>query len=163
MNASSSVIKKIIHISERPKCVVDGCNKTGQHCGQYRKDGYPIFRKRCAKCHSKHTASQHGLDNIMQVMAKKAGFDTVTQYTNTFHPYRKFRKTYCENIDGRLGFTCTTTIIWDGMLDVDHKDGNPSHNNEDNCQTLCKCCHAYKTNVEKDYMSPGRKALGIKG
>ena len=24
--------------------------------------------------------------------------------------YKVFRKEYCENIDGRLGFTCTTTI-----------------------------------------------------
>ena len=146
----------------RPTCTSAGCDKPAQYVGRKRKDGSKIYRKYCGSCHSKLTAEKHGLKNITQVIAKNAGFETATQYTNSFHPYRKFRKDYCENVDGRLGFTCTTTIIWDGMLDVDHKDGNPSHNTEENCQTLCKCCHAYKTNVEKDYMTPGRKVLGIK-
>ena len=132
----------------RTTCNTEGCDKPAQYVGRRRKDGSKIYRKYCGSCHIKTIANNAG--------------KTVTQYTNSFHPYRKFRKDYCENIDGRLGFNCTTTIIWDGMLDVDHKDGNPSNNTEENCQTLCKCCHAYKTNLEKDYMTPGRKVLGIK-
>ena len=96
---------------------------------------------------------------MTQVVAKNAGFSSVSEYANQFHPYRKHRKNYCENIDSRLGFKCTTTVVCDGMLDVDHKNGRPDDNRPQNLQTLCKCCHAYKTNVKKDYATPGRKML----
>ena len=80
--------------------------------------------------------------------------------------YKVFRKDYCENIDGRLGFICTTTITdvipKECQLDADHIDGNPSNNVAENIQTLCKCCHAVKTHLNKDYLSEGRKSLGIK-
>ena len=47
------------------------------------------------------------------------------------------------------------------QLEVDHIDGNPSNNDESNCQTLCGCCHTYKTMMNEDYKTPGRKSLGI--
>lgn len=120
---------------DRPKCVVDGCNKSGHNTGQYRVDGTVIYRKKCGTHHS---------------MAYKMG-DWV---------YKINRKDYCENIDGRLGFVCTSTIIdtaW--QLDVDHIDGDPSNNDPSNHQTLCKCCHPIKTRNERDYLTPGRKML----
>jgi hypothetical protein len=91
--------------------------------------------------------------------AKAAGFDNVIDWKNSTHPYRKYRKDYCENIDERLGFECTTTIAWSGMLEVDHINGMPFDHRPRNLQTLCKCCHAYKTNVFKDYATPGRKKI----
>ena len=66
-------------------CEVPGCNRVGQHMGNYRKDGSVIRRKHC----SKHHGIKYGLN----------GWD-----------YKQHRKNYCENIDGRLGFKCTTTI-----------------------------------------------------
>lgn len=118
-------------------CEVPECNKLGQHMGKYRKDGSPVRRAKCTKHHS----LDYGLK----------GWD-----------YKQFRKDYCENIDGRLGFTCTSTIIdpeW--QLDADHINGNPSDNQESNIQTLCKCCHAIKTRDGKDYLTSGRKAYGL--
>ena len=97
---------------------------------------------------------------MAQVVAKNAGM-TVAEYTNQFHPYRKYRKDYCENVDGRLGYKCTTTIVIAAQLEVDHIDGNPSNNNPGNLQTLCACCHKYKTLTNEDYATPGRLALGI--
>ena len=71
--------------------------------------------------------------------------------------YKKYRKDYCENVDGRLEFVCTTTILAPTLqLDADHIDGDPSNNDETNIQTLCKCCHAMKTMQSKDYLTPGR-------
>jgi hypothetical protein len=140
-----SVYKKVVSIADRPMCCVGGCTNRGQHTGSYRKDGTPVFRKMCGKHHEEFCANKHGL--------------TPTQWKNSFHPYLKHRKTYCENVDGRLGFDCTSNIVWEGMLQVDHIDGNPENNDESNLQTLCACCHVYKSWLNKDYATPGRKTL----
>ena len=78
--------------------------------------------------------------------------------------YKQYRKDYCENIDGRLGFICTTTIInpeW--MLDTDHINGDHlSHHylGAQAMQTLCSCCHNYKTHANGDNL---KKPLFING
>lgn len=120
------------------KCETPGCSRLGQHLGYYRKDGTPGRRAKCHKCHS----IQYGLN----------GWD-----------YKIHRKDYCENVDGRLGFTCTSTIINPELqLDTDHINGDPSDNRPENLQTLCKCCHPIKTMQNGDYLSAGRKTLGVK-
>lgn len=151
---------------QRPACTSSDCNKPVALIRNfYDSEGNKTkvsWRKYCSTCHNKRTAAKHGLSTITEITARRHGFDTAVGYLNSKHPYRKHRKSYCENQDGRLGFTCTTNVVWDGMLDVDHIDGNPQHNEKENLQTLCKCCHAYKGYEAKDYLSPGRKALGIK-
>lgn len=135
-----------LRYKERPVCSTYNCYNPAHVVRDYG-DGWANYRLVCGTCHIKKIAERQG--------------KTVTQLTNQWHPYLRYRKTYCENQDGRLGFTCTTTIHWDGMLDVDHRNGDPSDNRQSNLQTLCKCCHAYKTAVNKDYLTPGRKALGL--
>ncbi len=166
-------------IEFRPFCQTDGCNKLAA-ATQHLPDGRIRWRKWCSCCHNARTAANHGLTNAAELTArrkgktlteylrekkektaKNAGFNSITEYVNSIHPYRKHRKDFCENIDGRLGYKCTSTIVWEGMLDVDHIDGNPTNNSEANLQTLCKCCHAYKTNQEQDWLTPGRKELGV--
>jgi len=127
-----------VRLENYRRCSVEGCNKLGQHMGRYRKDGSPKRRATCAKHHS----INYGLN----------GWE-----------YKQHRKTYCENTDGRLGFTCTSTIVdaeW--QLDADHINGNPGDNRPENIQTLCKCCHPIKTKLEGDYLTAGRKAYGVK-
>ena len=123
--------KVVVPLTSRPKCVTVGCNRTGQHTGNYSKvTGLPSFRKTCAKSHS----LQYGLN----------GWE-----------YKQYRKDYCENVDGRLGHVCTTTIVdpnWE--LDADHIDGNHANNAEENIQTLCACCHRVKTRQEGDGQTP---------
>ena len=67
--------------------------------------------------------------HIKLELAKRNGFDDVADYKNSTHPYRRYRKDYCENIDGRLtyqgvNFTCTATIVSKAQLQVDHIDGD---------------------------------------
>lgn len=155
------------HESERPCCQTNGCKNPAAIVKYLYDDygeftGYVQYRKWCQSCHRQRTASKHGLTTIDEIVAKNAGFDSVLAYRHSLHPYLKHRKQQCENVDGRLGFVCTTTIHWLGMLDVDHIDGDPSNNAEENLQTLCKCCHSYKSHVYKDHLTPGRKALGVR-
>ena len=168
---------------ENPTCEVEGCSHTAQWTGRYRKDGSKIYRRRsgvgymCAQHHNQQVAKNRGLSSIAEVIAKNAGFNTVsehlndralqkgfenhTEYSNSLHPYRKHRKDYCENIDSRLGYECTTTIVHSCQLDTDHKDGNHLNNDPNNLQTLCKCCHSYKGLIYEDHKSPGRKTRKV--
>jgi len=175
----------------RPTCTA--CDKPAAKV-RNNKMGKPIYRKYkdmpgegwcCYKCHCDKIARRHGVSSAIELTAKRNG-KTVAEYRHdqlearaaelgmTVYEYRvkcskylwyREEVNYCENIDGRLGFTCTTTVvtlpsIWNGMLDVDHKDGNHRHNDRTNLQTLCKCCHAFKSWKSKDYATPGRKTRG---
>ena len=103
-----------------PKCIVKGCNKPGQHLGQYRTDGSARYRSECT--------GHHQLNYNME------------------GAYRIYKKEYCQNIDGRLGFKCTSTIVHPAQLEVDHINNNHSDNRKSNLDnTLCGCCHPYKT------------------
>lgn len=167
-----------------PTCEVYGCckpaqNLTGGDNPKYRKarwvrQKYDVTNGWvCSTHHGQKIAENRGAKSFRHVMAQNAGFgDNVTAYFNSMHPYLKYRKDYCENRDGRLGFECTysgpsaeqltaagldDTFI--GWLQVDHIDGNSDNNEESNLQTLCACCHTIKTAMNKDYATPGRKTL----
>ena len=155
-------------------CVVEGCDNHRATAGK-NPNGSTIYRRFC-KSHYKEIADQQkeeyaidaGFANYNEYraaaneeLAKKEGYANATDRRNALHPYRWALKTYCENVDSRLGFRCTTTIMLSSQLEVDHIDGNPSNNDGENLQTLCGCCHTYKTLTEKDYLTPGRKALGL--
>ena len=155
-------------------CSVDGCENYRATAGTQR-NGNTIYRRICREHHYKirdvqkeENAIEAGFTNYneyrnaqLEELAKKEGYANATDRRNALHPYRWALKTYCENVDSRLGFRCTTTIMLSSQLEVDHIDGNPSNNEGENLQTLCGCCHTYKTLTEKDYLTPGRKALGL--
>ena len=142
----------------RPKCQVPYCSSNAQlitslEKWRFRKASWVAEKYDCEGyvC-QKHHSINYGM----------GGWD-----------YKIYRKDYCENIDGRLGFTCTYTapnkeqlevmnnveLTFKGWLQVDHIDGNHKNNKEENLQTLCACCHTIKTAIYKDYLTPGRKTL----
>lgn len=125
---------QVTTMDKRPCCEVENCNNGAMYQYAY-DDGTYRWRTRFGK------------------------YICSTHQRHTWHPYLQYRKDYCENQDGRLGFHCTTTIFWPGMLDVDHRNGNPTDNRARNLQTLCKCCHAYKTHKFGDGLTPGRQSL----
>lgn len=142
-------------IGERPVCSTIGCYEERCYSSTSKK-GIHYFNKFCCKCKEKSIKEKHGVDDIKKITSQRNGFgDDVTAYLNSKHEYRQFRKTYCENVDGRLGFRCTTTILIVSQLEVDHifpkskaklldwTDEQINHPN--NLQTLCRCCHTYKT------------------
>lgn len=131
-------------------CKVVGCNNPGHDISKtkHKLQGKILRRPLC---------KQH----YYETLAVKKGMNP-EDWRNSYQEYRYNMKNYCENVDGRLGFKCTTTIIlYHGMLENDHKNGVPFDDNPANMQTLCSCCHKYKSNVFKDYATIGRK--GLKG
>ena len=117
-------------------------------------------------------ANKLGHDSIAEMKfeadckkALKAGFKDkdgnpdVIGWRNSTHRYLKFRKDYCENIDGRLGVVCTTTVMCSANLTVDHINGNNRDDTPGNHQTFCQCCHTYKTFLNGDNKSPGVKTM----
>lgn len=173
--------KIIVPLNKRPKCKTTGCDNKTQHLGTYKANGYPNFRKYCQECHEERRNNfQAQAEKVDRRSLPKCEVHTCNKKVEVFGSdhngnlkftifckehagsvkgYLLFRKDYCENIDGRLGFKCTTNVVWQGMLDVDHINGNPEDDDPKNLQTLCKCCHAYKGNKFKDYKTPGRKKL----
>lgn len=115
--------------SYRPKCINHGCNKPVA----VMRGTIGIFKGReirtvCSDCH-------------LASYGKKDLKEGVTAH----------KKNYCENHDGHLGFPCTSTIHNSGMLELDHIDGNHFNNIPCNVQTLCKICHAYKSQLRGDF------------
>ena len=100
-------------------CKVPGCTDRGQHTGHYRKDGSTVYRDYCFFHHSQR------LGNVTD------------------------KKSFCENVDGRLGFICTTKIHNRTQLDIDHIDRDRDNNDPENLQTLCACCHRMKNLYER--------------
>ena len=148
---------------------------------QWVRDEYDVVEGFvCSVHHRLYLAKKNGLETVSQFhtmvmknVATRNGFSSIVEYNNSKHPYRKYRKEYCENIDGRLGFICTYTpppqelieeVIESGFysgIEVDHIDGIPSNNAPENLQSLCGNCHNFKGLAEKDYLSPGREALNL--
>lgn len=94
----------------------------------------------------------------------KKNQDGTKKYRNTCSKHHKMnikmtKKDYCENKDGRLGFKCTTTVLGPYQLQLDHIDGNRYNDNPSNHQTLCACCHAYKTHIEKNHLTRYKKVV----
>jgi len=159
-----SINKIFVPMDQRPRCTHPNCNEPAQHMGQYRLDGTPHFRKLCSKHHMISVAKSLGYSSIADFQfavnektAKKKGYESVTEYKNSKHPYRKYRKDYCENRDGRLGYKCRVKIRHSAQLQVDHINGKPNDNRKKNLQTLCVLCHVFKTHENKDNITPGRK------
>lgn len=77
------------------------------------------------------------------------------------------KKDYCENCNTILGFECTYVIPKDahskGILTTEHWDGNPFNESPDNLITLCGNCARYKTNLYKDWTTPGRNLKKVEG
>ena len=167
---------KPIHISEFrekysdfiPTCKTRLCKKQCHYMGTYSKGtGYPIFRKYCSMHHSRRIKNYkkkiQKLDNRTRPTCEykacrqkatllgsdiggKLKYSVCCKDHHFKKPYLMYRKDYCENIDGRLGFKCTTTIIdYKWQNHVDHIDEVHTNDDPDNLQTLCGCCHAVKT------------------
>jgi len=149
-------------IPNKPKCSTPGCSNRRTVMDYHWTSGKPVYRPICSPCHEAVTVDNYRtktgvtwVKTIGDVVAHKAGFSNSVDYLNTKHPYRQYRKDHCENTDSRLGYRCTTTILWTGQLDVHHVDQDPTNNKPENLVTLCKCCHAY---AHKDQpQTPGRK------
>ena len=134
-NFKKLFIKKLVFSKIKnlgiPVCNNEDCTRPKMWSGNYKNDGSRIYKTFCSHCNS----------------------------AKWINKYVQHKNKFCENIDSRLGYKCTTKIVLEGQLQVDNVDGNPTNNSKSNLQTLCACCHIYKTNIMGDSKTPGRKKL----
>jgi len=113
----------------RPRCINSGCHDpVAIFRGVIAESKGREVRAVCSQCH-------------LASYGKKPLRDGIVAH----------KKSYCENIDGHLGFQCTSTIHFPGVLEQDHIDGNHFNNIQSNVETLCRICHAYKSHLNGDY------------
>ena len=113
---------------EQPTCININCNRLVVY-SHTKKSGDKRWRPVCGRCHLASYGAKPLDEGVVEV-----------------------KKTYCENIDGRLkDYKCTTTIPYKGALELDHIDGNVLNNTIANVQTLCKVCHSYKSHLSNDF------------
>ena len=118
-----------------PTCVNQGCNNNVI----VRDWKYYSFKHVCSNCNSRH----------------KKGLPMR-------HGVKSYKKRYCENIDGRLGFECPVRTDFNfpnNVLHGDHIDGDHENNKMENLQPLCSICHMIKGQKSGDFVSAvkGRK------
>lgn len=118
----------------RPVCINHGCDKPVAF-NHRSATGHRTLRSVCSTCH----VTGYG-------KANKNG--EIGKYPTGVI---SFKKTYCENNDGRLGYMCTATIMGTHQLELDHIDGNHINNFPHNVQTLCKNCHSHKSGLFGDH------------
>lgn len=96
------IVKQIIPMDERPRCEIEGCNNPGDHTGQYTKDGYPKFRKKCKKHHDTNLSEKHGGASLKEIReknlaeARAAGFNSYFEYQSHLFNER-VSQSGCEN------------------------------------------------------------------
>lgn len=120
---------------ESIKCINIGCERKVCYSHTH-KSGVKRWRPVCGRCH----LASYGAKKLDE------GITAV-------------KKTYCQNKDGRLGYTCSAFIPYPGVLELDHIDGNRENNIIENVQTLCKNCHSYKSHKNGDFLK--NKVRGV--
>ena len=121
-----------------PTCVNIGCARP---CAtrDWKASGIPSVRTECTRCQN----------------ARGKG-KTLTGVT--WH-----KKSFCENVDGRLGFGCCLNLNADDwrdydihhLLDMDHVNGSGVlfDNTPENVITICRMCHGRKGKSQGDFVS----------
>ena len=148
----------------RPDCECCGKKHSAVFNGTYMKGGVPYFRRMEVNNESEHSgklACQSCLKTGRLDAGKLWAAAKDTQ-TGGYRIHRFFTKDYCENTDGRLGFTCTTQDMPDigaQQYDVDHVDEDHYNNHSENLQTFCASCHRYKTFIERSSATKHEKIL----
>lgn len=114
-----------------PTCINIGCDKMVA-IRHWSTQGDPSLKTECKKC-------------------ANARIQNKTIPGITF-----FKKKYCENNDGILGFSCPMdkTRYNEFPCDIyhmDHLDGNHHNNTPNNMKTFCSICHTRKGSEKGDF------------
>jgi len=126
--------------ARKTRCSIEGCNN---FLTAYQGPG----SEHLCRDHQKNLAEYGGLATTKKVYSHK-------------------RKTHCEHCgytpltDDRVQSVEDPKIrnrLIRTLLTVDHIDGNHENNNDENLQTLCLDCHAIKTVIHGDTMTPSNQ------
>lgn len=107
--------------------------------------GFTEEKKRTVKLGGRTTPGNCKCGNPLQV--KGTDHKGRTRYRSSCSACRY----KAQRLRGNKCAICSITAEQGGPLEVDHIDGDRSNNALNNLQTLCKPCHIYKTNKQKDW------------
>jgi hypothetical protein len=136
------VLKIVVPMNERPRCIVDGCNKPGGHTGGYRVDGTPIFRKKCKEHHDADLILKNGGASLKEIRAKNlteartAGFDTYAEYERYMYQQRII-ESGCETEEeyrNSLAIRRAQAAGFDNVIDYNNSRHRYRCNRLDHCQ-----------------------------
>lgn len=129
------------------------------HCGKEKK-GYPsAANKYCnAQCQADYEYLKYIDDWKAGLVSGTKGTKTI-QTSNYIHRYirEKFKNkcTECGQVETHNGKPLT--------LQLEHVDGNSSHNDEDNLSLLCPNCHTQTEFYGSKNKGNGRGSIGKRG
>lgn len=114
-----------------PICINDGC-KNFVNIRHWSAQGNPSLKNECQICTS----------------CRKRG--------QTIQGITFYKKQFCENKDGILGFTCPMdnnrySEFPSDIYHMDHLDGNHYNNTLTNVKTFCAVCHTRKGKENGDF------------
>jgi hypothetical protein len=107
-----------------PECNLRKCYRSG-----WKKDGSPIFRRKCDICRGKP---------LRRVSSKKRPYYRIA--------YAIKQASMMCGVDG-----CGFKAIHISQLDIDHIDGDKHNNNLENLLVMCANCHRLKTALNEEY------------
>lgn len=132
MSKTQGMLNKEKYLSEGntiPKCVNRGCNNDVI----VRDWKYYSFKHLCSRCNNLIKKNLPAPEGVIF-----------------------YKKNFCENKDGRLGFLCPVKEGFkfpNSVLHGDHIDGDHENNTIENLQTLCSICHHLKGLNSGDFVS----------
>jgi hypothetical protein len=137
--------------NQLPICVNDGCDKNVL----VREWKNWSFKSECSRCTTARKEKRYNERDGMKYITYRGKEIGVTIH----------KKTYCENIDEKLGFVCPVPrdgwVGFQNSLDLDHLDGNHYNNVPGNVKTFCKLCHGRKSLENGDCNSNKSSARNI--
>lgn len=138
----------------KPTCLNINCNEP-VHLIKYRDYKYPIYRSVCLRCHHANIEFRNVKYKQGVKLVKLDYCENYTHKRIKGIPESDWKPCSTQHDKSKINKFQETGVLPSRDLHIDHIDGNHYNNVPENVQTLCSCCHSYKTKIAGDLKSTG--------